>query len=253
MKYRFKNEELLFLCALIKGKVGIGIENTLEDKTEDTIASKWKNYEKTFVNQGYLFYNQLDQLKMKKEIGEIVKLIMDADYTFACLREDYIPKMQYIYYTKDRAMYMTNEEGICEIEYFHEHEAFKAMLCEVIQLNEVDQGDEKYFVNIPAKKLEQVLELVGQGHLDKGMDVLADYGFNQEVLEHLIEAVEKEDNTVNIQGTHRKMIRGQEVIFKAVTTKYGTWLIKFNVEIQKPFISIYKLGRDELIAGLFSF
>lgn len=34
MEYQFKNEELLFLCALISRNVGIGIENTLENENE---------------------------------------------------------------------------------------------------------------------------------------------------------------------------------------------------------------------------
>lgn len=53
----------------------------------------------------------MKQLRIKEEIGAIVKLITEAEYTFCCLQEGHEPEMQYIYYDKSKAMHMTNEEG----------------------------------------------------------------------------------------------------------------------------------------------
>lgn len=254
MKCTFSNEELLFLCALINGQAGTGIENTLEDETEESIAEKWKAYEPILVKKGYLYYNALHQLKMNKEIGTIVKLITEAEYTFCCLKEGSTPEMQYIYYDKNKAMHMTNEEGICELEFYSDYEPFKEKLCDILQLEDIEQGEESYFIHFPAELVDKVLGLEAKEQHQEAMEAFASYGLTTSEREHLLNALVKDDQeVVNVKAVHHKLIKGKEVLFKISRVGHEVWLIKSDLEGKDPQVYVYKLKQDEMITSLFNF
>lgn len=254
MNYTFSNEELLFLCALINGHAGTGIENTLENETEESIAEKWKVYEPILIQKGYLHYNTLHQLKMNKEIGVIVKLITEAEYTFCCLKEDSTPEMQYIYYDKNKAMHMINEEGICEVEYFSDYEPFKEKLCDVLRLQDIVQGEESYFIHFPAGVIDKVLELEEKGQHEEAMGAFSSYGLTDLEREHLIGALVKDDQDVmNIKAVHQKLIKGKEVLFKIARMGHEVWLMRSELEGKEPQVYVYKLSQEEMITSLFNF
>lgn len=254
VKDTFSNEELLFLCGLVSGHEGIGIENTLENETEEAVAEKWKIYEPILIKKGYIYYNELKQLRIKKEIGVIIKLITEAEYTFCCLQEGREPEMQYIYYDKNKAMHMINEEGKCKVEVYSEYEPFKKKLCDVLQLNDIVQGEESYFVNFPAQIVDEVLELEENGSHQEAMKLFATYGLENAAREHLIRAiVQDNEEVINIKAVHRKLIKGKEVLFKMVRVGHEVWLIKSDLERREPQIYVYKLKQEEMITALFNF
>ena len=251
MKYTFKNDELLYLCALVSAAQAIGIENTFENETQEEIAVKWKVYEQAFLKEGYLFYDEQQKLMVKKEIGKIISLIVNADYVLSCYREEGTPTMQYIYYQQENAMHMTNIEGICEIEYFDDYTLFEEKLIEVLELIPLKDTLENFYVSMKAGKVDKAIGYLEKGNHEKARKVLRGYGLEESLLQEVLQLIVEEENAIYIQGLHRGMISGKEVAMKIITIYGATWLTKFDTQGGK--VNVYRLEREELLKAIFNF
>ncbi len=255
MQYVLSKEEIYFLSVLAGAQEVLGIEDIFMDQSdEEVIQKKWSQISKGLLEKGYIIQHEENNLTIQEEIAKFLSVILLPEVALAVSSSETEAgtPSDYIYVKPYMAVHLHNGKE-CVLTTFEGKSDFFNFIEEFFGFPRLDLSSNQYMLTISAKELDQVFESVYLGKGQEGLAYLQGYGVSDSELESMIKTLVNPKTGKTILAFRFSDKGESQALIKVATSDYGVWLLKTKSEDEYEYASIYRLGKDEMAAALFSF